>query len=42
MGRGAEQVRAPRKPLTGARRAEVIAMVEERAATMPSKQKKAA
>ncbi len=35
MGRGSERVRMPRMPLTGARRAEVIAMVEEAAATRP-------
>lgn len=32
LGRGSERVRAPRHPLTGARRAEVIAMVEAAAA----------
>ena len=36
MGRGSERVRMPRMPLTGARRAEVIAMVETAAATRPS------
>ncbi|MDQ0395799.1 dihydrodipicolinate synthase family protein [Labrys monachus] len=36
MGRGSERVRPPRWPLTGARRAEVIAMVEKAAATRPS------
>lgn len=36
MGRGSERVRMPRMPLTGARRAEVIAMVEKAAATRPS------
>jgi 4-hydroxy-tetrahydrodipicolinate synthase len=35
MGRGSERVRAPRLPLEGARRAEVIAMVERAAATRP-------
>jgi len=35
MGRGSERVRMPRMPLTGARRAEVIAMVEQCAATRP-------
>ena len=35
MGRGSERVRMPRMPLTGARRAEVIAMVEQAAATRP-------
>ncbi|MFT4243619.1 MAG: dihydrodipicolinate synthase family protein [Acidovorax sp.] len=35
MGRGSERVRMPRMPLTGARRAEVIAMVEKAAATRP-------
>lgn len=33
MGRGSERVRMPRMPLAGARRAEVIAMVEEAART---------
>ena len=36
MGRGSERVRMPRLPLTGARRAEVTAMVETAAATRPS------
>nr|WP_131600552.1 dihydrodipicolinate synthase family protein [Sphingomonas sp. 37zxx] len=36
MGRGSERVRLPRLPLEGARRAEVIAMVEQCAATRPS------
>ena len=35
MGRGSERVRMPRMALTGARRAEVIAMVEEAARTRP-------
>lgn len=35
MGRGSERVRMPRLPLAGARRAEVIAMVEKAAATRP-------
>lgn len=35
MGRGSERVRLPRLPLAGARRAEVIAMVERAAATRP-------
>ncbi|USU06954.1 dihydrodipicolinate synthase family protein [Sphingomonadaceae bacterium OTU29LAMAA1] len=35
MGRGSERVLPPRYPLTGARRAEVIAMVEQAAATRP-------
>lgn len=35
MGRGSERVRPPRYPLTGARRAEVSAMVEHAAATRP-------
>lgn len=35
MGRGSERVRMPRMPLTGARRAEVVAMVEQCAATRP-------
>jgi 4-hydroxy-tetrahydrodipicolinate synthase len=42
MGRGSERVRMPRMPLTGARRAEVIAMVEAAAATRPSADRKAA
>ncbi|WP_242097156.1 dihydrodipicolinate synthase family protein [Sphingomonas sp. CROZ-RG-20F-R02-07] len=37
MGRGTERVRMPRMPLTGARRAEVIAWVERCAETQPSK-----
>jgi dihydrodipicolinate synthase/N-acetylneuraminate lyase len=37
MGRGSERVRLPRLPLTGARRAEVVAMVEKAAATRPSR-----
>jgi 1-pyrroline-4-hydroxy-2-carboxylate deaminase len=36
MGRGSERVRMPRLPLSGARRAEVIAMVEKAAATRPN------
>ena len=36
MGRGSERVRMPRMPLAGARRAEVIAMVEKCAATRPT------
>ncbi|OAN64777.1 dihydrodipicolinate synthase family protein [Sphingomonas sp. TDK1] len=36
MGRGSERVRMPRLPLTGERRAQVIAWVEEAAATRPS------
>jgi 4-hydroxy-tetrahydrodipicolinate synthase len=36
MGRGSERVRMPRLPLSGARRAEVTAMVEKAAATRPS------
>lgn len=35
MGRGSERVRMPRLPLAGARRAEVIAMVDKAAATRP-------
>ena len=35
MGRGHERVRPPRHPLVGARRAEVVAMVEAAAATRP-------
>jgi 4-hydroxy-tetrahydrodipicolinate synthase len=35
MGRGSERVRPPRYPLTGERRAEVSAMVEQAAATRP-------
>jgi 4-hydroxy-tetrahydrodipicolinate synthase len=36
MGRGSERVRMPRMPLSGARRAQVIAMVEKAAATRPT------
>lgn len=36
MGRGSERVLPPRLPLTGDRRAEVIAMVEKAAATRPA------
>lgn len=36
MGRGSERVRAPRLPLSGARRAQVIAMVEKARDTRPS------
>ena len=36
MGRGSERVRMPRLPLSGARRAEVTALVEQAAATRPS------
>ena len=36
MGRGTEYVRLPRLPLAGARRAQVVAMVEEAAATRPA------
>lgn len=36
MGRGSERVRMPRLPLSGARRAEVTAMVEKAAATRPT------
>lgn len=42
MGRGSERVRMPRLPLSGQRRADVIAWVEQCAATMPSKQLAAA
>ena len=42
MGRGSERVRMPRLPLSGARRAEVIAMVEKAAATRPTLSRKAA
>ena len=42
MGRGSERVRMPRLPLSGARRAEVIAMVEKCAATRPTLHKVAA
>jgi 4-hydroxy-tetrahydrodipicolinate synthase len=35
MGRGSERVRPPRWPLAGARRAEVISMVEKAAGTRP-------
>lgn len=37
MGRGSERVRMPRMPLSGARRADVIARVEKCKATQPSK-----
>ncbi|HWW56873.1 MAG TPA: dihydrodipicolinate synthase family protein [Sphingopyxis sp.] len=37
MGRGSERVRMPRMPLTGQRRKDVIAWVEQCAATQPSK-----
>jgi 4-hydroxy-tetrahydrodipicolinate synthase len=36
VGRGSERVRMPRMPLAGARRAQVIAFVEEALATRPS------
>ncbi|MGZ8362647.1 MAG: dihydrodipicolinate synthase family protein [Caulobacteraceae bacterium] len=36
MGRGSERVRPPRYPLTGARRAEVTALVEAAAASRPA------
>jgi len=36
MGRGHERVRPPRYPLTGARRAEVVALVENAAAIRPA------
>lgn len=36
MGRGSERVRLPRLPLAGSRRAEVIAMIEQCAATRPT------
>ena len=36
MGRGSERVRMPRMPLHGARRAAVVAMVEEAARTRPA------
>lgn len=36
MGRGSERVRMPRLPLAGARRAQVVAMVEEAAASRPA------
>ena len=42
MGRGSERVRMPRMPLTGQRRKDVIAWVEQCAATMPSKMAQAA
>lgn len=42
MGRGSERVRMPRLPLSGARRADVIAMVEKCAATRPTLTKAAA
>lgn len=42
MGRGSERVRMPRMPLSGARRAEVIAMVEKCATTRPLRRAAAA
>ena len=42
MGRGSERVRPPRHPLTGARRAEVIGLVEAAAATRPTRAARAA
>lgn len=42
MGRGSERVRMPRLPLSGARRADVIARVEKAAATRPVGAKKRA
>jgi 4-hydroxy-tetrahydrodipicolinate synthase len=36
MGRGSERVRPPRLPLAGARREQVVAMVEKAAATRPA------
>jgi 1-pyrroline-4-hydroxy-2-carboxylate deaminase len=42
MGRGSERVRMPRMPLSGQRRAEVIAMVETCAATRPMAEPRAA
>ncbi|HXC56493.1 MAG TPA: dihydrodipicolinate synthase family protein [Rhizomicrobium sp.] len=42
MGRGSERVRMPRLPLSGTRRAEVIAMVEKAAATRPALAKRQA
>ncbi len=41
MGRGSERVRMPRLPLTGARREEVVKMVEQAAATRPSSGRRA-
>jgi len=38
MGRGSERVRMPRMVLSGARRAEVIAMVERCAKARPTRQ----
>ncbi|MEQ8176836.1 MAG: dihydrodipicolinate synthase family protein [Amphiplicatus sp.] len=40
MGRGSERVRMPRMALTGARREEVVKMVEQAAATRPSSRKR--
>ena len=37
MGRGSERVRPPRLPLSGARRAQITAMVEKAAATRPGR-----
>lgn len=42
MGRGSERVRMPRMPLQGARRADVIRMVEAAAATRPTLSRAAA
>lgn len=42
MGRGSERVRMPRMPLQGARRAEVIRLVEAAAATRPTLAREAA
>jgi len=36
MGRGSERVLPPRQPLAGARRSQVLAMVERAAATRPA------
>ena len=35
MARGSERVRPPRHPLAGSRRGEVVALVEQAAATRP-------
>ena len=42
MGRGSERVRLPRLPLAGARRSQVMAMVEKAAAARPRVSSKSA
>jgi 4-hydroxy-tetrahydrodipicolinate synthase len=41
MGRGSERVRMPRLPLSGARREEIVKLVEQAAATRPSSVRRA-